>query len=495
LVILSLDGSGPLYAQVTRSLRQAIVRGDLQSGLRLPGSRRLARYLSVSRNIVIMAFDQLVVEGYLEPRVGSGTYVAAPGPDRRPPPGQQGTGLDTTRTPQLSPEGIRLVDAARDGLALARQRRQVKYNFEYGLVAPDVVSQRRWRQLLSNSVHQDNFDYGNPAGDPELREAIAGHLNTHRGLSVKPRQVVVVAGAQQALDLIARLFVSPGDTVIVEEPQYQGARQALVAAGAQLLPLRVDHHGLPVPVAISVARLAYITPSHQFPTGVVMPVHRRFELIRWAAATRTLIVEDDYDSEFRYDSRPLQALAGLEGEAPVVYVGTFAKSLFPGLRLGYLVAPTPLAEQLTHAKWLTDRSCPVPLQRALARFMADGDYQRHLSRMRRRYGESRRVLVEALTHNFGSRIVIQGGEAGIHLVVWFPGLSKEQEPALIAAGLEAGCAVYPIAGYYVDPDQRECPGLIMGYSGLRSEAIVAGVGRLATAWRGHLEAKSGPGDS
>lgn len=482
-MILSLDGRGPLYAQLTRSLRNAILRGDLRNGLRLPGTRKVARDIGVSRNIVIMAFDQLAVEGYLDPRVGSGTYVAATNPDRHLASGKKGSDLETTWIPSLSPAGLRLVDAAREGLSLARRRSQVEHNFEYGLVAPDALSQKRWQRLLRDSVCKDSFDYGHPAGEPELREAIASHLNSHRGLSVNSRQVVVVAGSQQALDLIARLFVSPGDKVIVEEPQYQGARQAFVAAGAELLPIAVDGHGLPVPESVSDARLAYVTPSHQFPTGVVMPAHRRFELIRWAATTRTLLVEDDYDSEFRYDTHPLQALAGLGGKAPVVYLGTFAKSLFPGLRLGYLVAPTQLAEQFTHAKWLADRSCPVPLQRALARFMVDGDYQRHLRRMRRCYSSSRRVLVDSLAQHFGTRIVIQGAEAGIHLVIWFPGLPSTREQELVAAALKVGCAVYPISGYYIEPAQRECPGLIMGYSGLQSEAIEAGVQQLAEAWR------------
>jgi GntR family transcriptional regulator/MocR family aminotransferase len=482
-MILSLDGKSPLYAQVSRSMREAILRGALPSGLRLPGTRRMARDLGVSRNIVIMAFDQLGIEGYLESRVGSGTYVAATHKNQDSKRTVEGKGRNDIRLPELSAQGARLVEAARSGLSLARRPNQSKYNFEYGLVAPDAVSQKRWRRLLGDAISQEGFDYGHPAGEQELREAIASHVNAHRGLSVGPDQVVVVAGSQQALDLIARLYISPGDPVIVEEPQYQGARQAFVAAGACLQPIAVDGGGLPVPDTQVNTRLAYLTPSHQFPTGVVMPVQRRLELVRWAALTNTILVEDDYDSEFRYDSHPLQALAGLQGQAPVIYVGTFAKSLFPGLRLGYLVAPTAMAEQLTHGKWLADRCCPVPIQTALARFMKSGDYRRHLRRMRRRYAASRSVLVSSLEHHFGNRISIQGSQAGIHLVVWFPQLPRDSEGALINAASAANCAVYPIAGYYVDPAQRPCPGLILGYSGLQPGAIEQGVQCLSAAWK------------
>ncbi|GJM11364.1 MAG: GntR family transcriptional regulator [Lysobacteraceae bacterium] len=480
-MILSLDGEGPLYRQVTRALRQSIERGDLVAGERLPGTRRLAADLGVSRNIVIMAFDQLVIEGYVESRVGSGTVVA----DTRPmvglsvPVKRQSESADTVK---LSVEGKRLVDAAGQALDLARQPGKARYNFEYGLVEPDATSQAQWRRLMAQSIATAQFDYGHPAGEPGLREEVAKHLNNHRGLNIASDNVVIVSGSQQALDLVARLFVSPGDRVLVEEPQYQGARQAFVAAGANLLPSPVDADGMSIPEDAGRIRVAYVTPSHQFPTGVVMPAQRRFELLRWAASHGTLIVEDDYDSEFRYDSHPVQALAGLRSEAAVVYVGTFAKSLFPGLRLGYLAAPKSIANSLTRAKWLTDRCCSLPLQNALATFMASGDYRRHLRRMSRRYSQSRHALVSALNKWFGAKIEIGGGQAGIHLTVWFPELDGCMEATLIEFAMQVDCAVYPVSVYYIDQANKACPGLIMGYSSMQAADIEAAVERLATAW-------------
>lgn len=483
-MLLSLDGTGPLYRQVTRALRRSIERGDFVAGERLPGTRRLADDLGVSRNIVIMAFDQLVIEGYVESRVGAGTVVSTA--RSAMPVNHKHQKTVPVRLPMLAPAGRRLVDAASAGLALAAHRGAVKYNFEYGQVEPDETTRRQWRRVLPQSMAAGSFDYGAPAGTLALRKAVAQHLNSQRGLGTSEHNVVMVSGSQQALDLIARLFVGENDVVAIEDPQYQGARQAFVAAGGRLSTCEVDAEGMIIPANLSGARVAYLTPSHQFPTGVVMSARRRFELLRWAATNNTLIVEDDYDSEFRYDTSPVQALAGMPGDAAVIYVGTFAKSLYPGLRLGYLVAPAPIAAQLSAAKWLTDRCSPVPLQQALATFMHSGDYRRHLRRMRRRYATARSVLVNALRTLLGDQVVIAGGDAGIHLVVWFPGLDVGMEQRLVTLAQEAGCAVYPIAGYYRDPNRQKYPGLILGYSSIDTGDIQPAVLRLAQAWHATL---------
>jgi GntR family transcriptional regulator/MocR family aminotransferase len=347
-----------------------------------------------------------------------------------------------------------------------------------------------WTRLVTRRARMmstKTLGYGQVRGFPPLREAIAGYLARARGIRASADQVLVVNGTQQALDLTARMLIDRGDRVVVEDPGYQAARQTFLGFGARLVPTRVDADGLDVaalPKGRSV-RLAYVTPSHQFPLGGVMPLGRRFDLLRWAEATGALILEDDYDSEFRYDTRPVEALQGLDRSGRVLYTGSFSKVLFPSLRVGYLVVPEPLVPAAAALKFLMDYSTPTFEQEVLTEFITEGYFERHLRRMRALYATRRRVLLEALRDSLGDRLEVIGAEAGLHVVIYLRGVRAAAVPALIARAAEAGIGIYPLAPYYV---RRPPPagGLILGYAALSERDIRAGVRVFAEVVSGSL---------
>lgn len=480
-----LDGQGPLYLQLYRALRRSILDRDLPPGARLPASRALAGDLGLSRNVVLLAYEQLLAEGYVHGRVGSGTFVAPSLPDlspataalSRPPAGAQ---------PRLSGFGRQAVELwrpyARD-LAAPRPR----YDFRYGVVAIDSRALAQWRRLAARQAARPVPGYGSPQGLAALREAIADYARRQRGCVCAPERIVVVNGSQQALDLIARLLVAPGDRVLVEEPGYRGARHAWLAAGAELVPAAVDGEGMALESAGPAAhgaRLAYVTPSHQFPTGAVLSLPRRLALLDWARVNDAFVVEDDYDSEFRYQGRPVEAVQGLDRDGRTVYVGTFSKVLFPALRLGYLILPDALVEPFAAAKWLADRHAPLLEQGVLAAFIAEGHFERHLRRMRTLYGARREALLAALDARFGQSVEVAGTRAGIHLLAWLRDLPRARLAALARAALAQDVGVYPVNPLYLDPPPRA--GLLLGYAALEPEAIREGVERLAGAVEGLL---------
>ena len=481
-VAINMDGAGTLGNQLVRAIRDAIGSGRLRPGASLPGTRSLATSLGLSRNVVLAAYEQLVTEGYLQARQGAATRVSLDLPERR----LQAEPLDSPEAAHapvpmpLSRNGRRMSQAAAAARTLARRPAQARYNFEYGVVAPDARSREQLRRLAARAVAPAAYDYGDVAGYRPLRRALAAHLADYRGLSVDWQRLLIVGGSQQALDLTTRLLLDPGDAVILEDPHYQGARRACEAVGARLIPVPVDVDGLDCS-DLPAARLACVTPSHQFPAGSVMSAARRLALIEWSRRHRACILEDDYDSEFRYDARPLEPIAAMADGERVIYAGTFAKSLFPGLRLGYLVVPDALVDAFVGARWLTDRGSPTLTQHLLAAFIEAGDYARHLRRCARRYAEQRQALVGALHRHLGDRVAIGSGAAGIHVVVWFPGLQRNREQDLVAAAAAQDCGVYPIAPYYAEAHHQPCAGLILGYAALTPEQIEAGVQRLARA--------------
>jgi len=487
-MLIQLAGSEPLYQQIYDALKHKVLSGELQRGTKMPSSRTLADNLCVSRNIVLIAYEQLVAEGYLESRQGSGTYVGII-PDEF---------LNSRRTPRLLEPGLPVAPrlsgyAERIGttfLELARRavpRPAVKYNFRYGHTAIDLLDQRVWRRLVARravAFSKTEMFYSEPQGQPELREALAHYLGIHRGVQCDAAQIVIVNGSQQAIDLIARILVNPGDAVAVEEPCYPGTRLPLAALGANIHPIRVDENGLitedlqciPQPV-----RLICVTPSHQYPTGSIMQLQRRLELIAFARKAGAFILEDDYDSEFRYDARPEKAVQGLDPDGRVVYVSTFSKVLFAGLRLGYVVLPKMLVEPLTCAKALSDRNTAVFAQRVLADFMVEGHFERHLRRVRLKVGERRQALIDALNTSFRDNVKISGENAGVHLLAWFPDVSREALPAWLERAEQIGVAAYPVEPCYVKPPR--IAGLVLGYASLRPEEIRQGVRLLAKASR------------
>jgi GntR family transcriptional regulator/MocR family aminotransferase len=321
--------------------------------------------------------------------------------------------------------------------------------------------------------------YADSQGFVPLREAIADYLRRMRGVRCSPEDIVIVSGSQQGLDLIARVALDPGDVVAIEDPHYRGARHAFEAAGARFIPVAVDDEGLRVedlPARMR-PRLIYTTPSHQFPTGGVLGIPRRLGLLGWASAHGAYILEDDYDAEYQYEHRPVEAIQGLDREGRVIYMGTFSKVLFPALRVGYLVLPPQLLHTVTAAKSLTDWHTPLLSQQALAGFMAEGHFERHLRRSRARNSARRLVVLEEIAKRFGDTVRLQGAAAGVHLLLWLERYPAAAVGELIARARSAGVGVYPVAPYYLRPPAQA--GLLLGYASLTEADIRDGIRRLA----------------
>lgn len=484
-MIIRFAGDEPLYRQTYQAIRAAILDGRLAPGERLPSSRGLARENAISRNVVLLAYDQLVAEGYAEPRVGAGTFVVPALPEALlhaqsardgEPAGERsrgGAGI------HLSAGGRRL--AAYDWTRTRDERGpRPRFDFRYGMATPDEASLAAWRRVLTRHVADPPLGYAHPLGDLRLREALARHIAGRRGVVCEAEHIVIVSGSQQGLDLIARMLLDPGDRVVLEDPCYSGARDVFVAAGAVLLPVRVDDDGLDIrraPVAAECARLAYVTPSHQFPSGAVMPLVRRLELLDWARQRGACVIEDDYDSEYRYEGRPIEAIQALDPEGRTIYVGTLSKVLFPALRIGFLVVPSSLVRPFAAAKWLCDRHTPTLPQAALAEFIAGGHFERHLRRMRTRHASRRRVLIDAFERELGDAVQVTGTNAGIHVVVWLPDLPGERTDELVQRARARDVGLYPVAGAYASPPLRA--GLLFGYGEIDEEGIRVGVRRFA----------------
>jgi GntR family transcriptional regulator / MocR family aminotransferase len=481
-MLLNLRGGGPLYRRIGHALKSAIRTGRLAHGARLPSTRALAGDLGVSRNTVMLAYEQLLAEGYVVTRDRSTTSVAAGVPSATRPPSARPTREGQAR---LSAYAQRLMKDP--GLppppGSYGTRPGLRYDFRYGRPAVEDFPHEVWRRLLaarSRRTSIDTFGYGPPAGYAPLREALVDYLARARGVSCGVDQIVIVNGSQQALDLAARVLLDPGDGVIMEEPHYSGARLVFETAGARLTGVPVDADGmdtarLPAPTAR--IRLVSVTPCHQFPTGVIMPVGRRQALLDWAARAGAWVVEDDYVSEFRYEGRPLEALQALDRNGRVIYIGTFSKTLFPSLRLAYLVVPRPLARAFVAAKWMTDRYTAMLGQEALTDFITTGHFERYLRRARAANAARRRVLIDTLTARLGDRVEIAGANAGVHLLVWLNDVAPVELGAVIARAAAAGVGVYPITPYYFRPPRRA--GLLFGYAALTEAEIRAGIERFA----------------
>jgi GntR family transcriptional regulator/MocR family aminotransferase len=485
-VFVKLEGGAPLGQQVYQAFRRAILAGLLPPATRLPSTRALGLELGVSRNVVLLAYEQLLAEGYAEGRPGSGTYVAAALPESpRAARPRRGT-VRAAHAGRLSRYGRRLAEIPPATPTWSLEPR-LPYDFRYGVPSMEDFPHTVWRGIVSRRMRagsQEGMAYGPPEGHAPLRQALAAYLRRARGVVCDADQILIVNGSQQALDLAARVLLDPGDHVVIEDPQYQGARRVFAAAGATAVPVPVDADGLDparIPGRSPAARLAYVTPSHQFPTGVVMSLARRLALLEWAERAGAYIVEDDYDGEYRYEGRPIEAVQGLDPGGRVIYMGTFSKVLFPALRLGYLVLPPPLVAPFTAAKWLTDRHTATLEQEVLAEFIAEGHFERHLRRARTRNASRRKVLLASLAEHLGDRAEIMGANAGMHLMVWLGHVPPRSLGRVIAAAADAGVGVYPVAPYYIEPPRRA--GLIVGYASLTEGEIRTGIGRLGSIVR------------
>lgn len=471
VIPLSKQGE-PLFRQIYLGLRRAILSGTLRAGDQLPSTRALAEQLHVSRTIVLLAYDQLLAEGFVSGHRGSGTYVSA------------GLSLhshkkkEASATLRLSQFGQIAAEISPKVAFPKRRSQPLRYDFAYGRTNLDVFPFEAWRRILLRNARRASvrdLEYGSAAGSPDLQEAISAHVRRSRAVTCDPSQVMIVSGSQQALDLVTRVLLERGERVAIEDPQYQGARQILLTAGIRLYPVPVDRDGLITHKLPGKARAAFVTPSHQFPTGTVLTLSRRLELLAWAKRQNAIVVEDDYDGEFRYDGQPLESLQGLDPEGRVIYIGTFSRTIFPSLRIGYLIAPKPLIPAFTAAKWLCDRHTATLEQRTLAEFITSGLYERCLHRVRRRNALQRETLLHAMHKYIGDRAEITGDAAGAHLVLW--PRHRASEEAIIQRAASRDVGIYGISSYFLKRPTRT--GFMIGYSRMKEAEIREGIRRLS----------------
>jgi GntR family transcriptional regulator/MocR family aminotransferase len=457
----SLDGQGALYEQLARVLKRAILEGRFGAGKRLPATRTLAKTLGLSRNTVLSAYELLSAEQLATARGRSGTHIAE---NARSTP--RGRARSAFRAPSRYASRVRKLLPT----TLGPIRAQPRYDLHYGEPITDPQLFHSWRRKLAAAALRAGPRYPEPAGFLPLRRAIAEHLGRRRGIACTEDEVLIVGGTQQAVTLAARVVLDEGDTVVIEDPQYQNVAQTLIAHGARVVSVRTDESGLvTAELAKHQPRLIYVTPSHQFPAGSILSLERRFELLRIAGSQGSWILEDDYDSEFQYRGRPLGALRSMDLSDRVIYVGTFSKTLFPSLRLGYIVCPSGLRDDLCTAKRLDDLGSPAIEQAALAAFMRSGQFEKYLRKSVAELRQRRNVLLEGLRRHAGERVEIHDGQAGVHVVVWFPHLNYPQLDRLIEIGIKLGLGLYPIHPNYRTPPAR--PGLLLGYAGLSATSL------------------------
>ena len=474
----------PLYRQIYEAIRWAILRGEFTNGMQLPPTRSLADQLGVARMTVVNAYEQLFAEGYVVGKQGSGTRVAATLPDEilrvREPKAFQKIESAKPRKPSLSRRGEWLRSTI---TPIRRRPESIPYAFQYGMPAVDEFPFKLWSQLASRRIKNPSREllaYGDSAGYLPLRTSIATHLKSARAVHCDADQIIIVAGAQQALDLAARVLLDPDDRVWIEDPGYSGARNAFLFAGAKVGHVPVDREGFDIMGAIKrykSARLVYVTPSHQFPLGITMSLSRRLALLEWARRSDAFIIEDDYNSEYRYAGRPLASLQGLDRDERVIYIGTFSKTIFPSLRLGCVVLPKGLTSAFVAARGLIDWHSPSLDQATLADFISEGHFARHIRRMCTLYKDRQETLVTAARRELEGLIEVAPAEAGMHLVGWLPKSVSDKEATAKASqhGVEAAA----LSAFSANKQPRG--GLVLGYTGVNSRQIKEGVKRLARA--------------
>jgi len=466
-----------LARQLYQALRVRILDGRLASGTRLPASRELAALLGISRNTVTRALDQLYAEGYVAGRVGDGTYVAELARSRPTP--------SPAVTPAASSPALQRLHTHHLPLPPSGAPRA----FRIGVPAFDLFPFETWARLQARFWRKPalaRLGYGDPAGDLQLRELIAAYLRSSRGLTCETQQILITCGSQQAISLCAQLLIQPGERVAIENPGYRAAGHAFAVAGAQLCGVAVDHDGLDVDALqrLHDCRLAYVTPAHQYPTGVTLSLPRRLALLAWAKRVNGWIIEDDYDGEYRYSGTPLAPLTALDGQQRVIYIGTFGKLAFPALRLGYLVLPPALAEPFARRQALEIRHSEVGTQAVMAEFVAAGHFQRHVRRMRQAARSRRDALIEAWPQAIPGCSPLPAVEAGLHLSIRVESLARERE--LIGAARAAGIEMTPLSDYWL-PDSETAEearaGLVLGFAAVPEAQIIEAVQTLRRAWK------------
>jgi GntR family transcriptional regulator/MocR family aminotransferase len=467
---VDLGGPGDLASRIYRALLEAILDGRLRPGERLPPSREFGRRLQVSRNTVCVAYERLTAEGLLVARVGAGTFVT----DEQVT-GSRPRAAPSGRSIRLRPPWDRFTAAPRTGPPPP---------YDFGVGAPDgaLFPLATWRRLVAGELRAATMrasGYGEPAGHPALREAIARYVGVSRSVRADAEDVLVTQGAQQALDLVGRILIEPGDRVAVEEPGYPPARWLFASQGARVIGVPVDEEGLVVSALPATTRLVYVTPSHQFPLGTAMSAARRAALLAWAARTGAVIIEDDYDSEFRFSARPLQPLQSLDRTGRVVYVGTFSKTLSPRLRLGFLIAPASLRPALRAAKQLADWHGDYVAQAALAHLIDSGELTRHIRKATRVYASRHEHITTILLEHFADWLTPVPATAGLHLCARLnPGVPADLEKVQDRAR-RSGVAVETLAAY--SAGEQPQAGLVLGYGSIPAERVAEGLRLLRRA--------------
>lgn len=451
----------PLKRQVYEYIRKLILNGELKAGEKLPATRECASQLGISRNVVIEAFEQLLAEGYIVGHQGSGTYVA------------EGAFLEQKQeeelrsTQEITEEGFQEKDVI---------------DFRSGIPALDMFPKKDWGMLAKEvclEAPDYTFGYDHPEGRLELRKILSQYLRRTRGVKCHADQIVITSGATQAFSLITKLLLSQDDKVIIEDPITNEIQTIFTSTGATLIPIPVDEQGIRTDLLTNEkkTKFIFVTPSHQFPMGSILPIQRRIQLIQFARENECYIVEDDYDSEFRYDGEPISSLQGLDSER-VIYVGTFSKNLSPALRMGYLILPKVLIERCRSLKWFHDLHTPSLNQMLLARFIEEGMLERHIRKMRKVYMKRREVLRDALIHEFGESVQISGDSTGLHLIAEFKEVEFTEQ--LIERLYQNQIKVYPVEHHAIDKG-RHVNKVILGYGNLRVEEIEEGICRLKKA--------------
>jgi GntR family transcriptional regulator / MocR family aminotransferase len=473
--LLDRASTEPLSRQLATALRQAAAEWCFGAGARLPSTRSLAAELGIARSTVVAVFEQLAAEGYLVARQGSGYFVAAPlVPARAPPPDSDSTAAARAKSRY-----------AQSLLLVVPEWRKSPRPFEIGYAEVDNHLIASWKRLASRvlSAHARlNWDYGDPRGEPALREAIAQYLAAARGVRCRPEQIVVTSGTQQGLSLAVRILVDPGDPVWVEDPCYRAAVEILRAAQSRIVPVPVDSGGLDVAAGRRIdpapPQLIYTTPSRQYPLGMAMPIARRRTLLDWAERAGSWIVEDDYESEFQQPGRALPSLQGLDRAGRVVYLGTFSKLLFPSLRLGYAVLPDDLIQPFAAARYLADRHSSGLLQGMMTEFILGGHFARHLKRMRAHYRQRREFLTDLLMRRLRGVLQVPAVESGMYMTAALP--PNWSDRATAAALAEADVVALPLSAVTLATPRP--PGLILGCAGHSEAALASAVERMAAVF-------------
>jgi GntR family transcriptional regulator/MocR family aminotransferase len=484
-VHVSLVGRRDLSGEIYRQLRGAILEGRLRGGEALPATRELASRLSVSRTTANVAYERLIAEGYATARPGSGTFVATelgvPGLIHASPRSSVGAaGADV----QARASGLRPRSFWDTVLLPTDFWRPTHYDFRAGV--PDVAAFpfETWRRLIAHEYRPEGVGrgiYEDPDGHPGLRSAIARHLGTARGVRATAEDVVITNGTQQAVALIARTLLGPGDRVAIEDPGYTPPRRQLASMGTEVIGVPVDDEGLVVDAIPAGTRVVYVTPSHQFPLGMSMSLARRMALLDWAHRADAAIIEDDYDSEFRYSGRPIEPLHLLDPTGRVVYVGSFSKSWLPSIRLGFLISPPSLRHALLAAKYLDDWFSPMATQAAMARLIDDGLFARHVRRMRAAYAERHHRLAELLERDFADELQVVPSTVGLHLTALARTASVERVVAVIGMATAMGFATRPLSTLTGQPAAARA-GLVLGYGAIATERMEDGLAILRRAF-------------